>query len=226
MQLKSKQRARDHGEVYTHEREVNAMLDLVADQAANPDKTFLEPACGNGNFLAEILRRKLAAVLQKHKKSPSAYERTALIALGSLYGIELLPDNTAECRARLHQIFAEAYQAAFPNTFKPEYLHTAQYILDKNIICADALRMQTADGVPIVLAEWKAVNGSFIKRRDYQYQEAVNHQDNQTQTAPQAEQAGDLFSKQHQADPDKAILKPYKAYPLVHYLKLRELEHV
>lgn len=69
MQVKSKQRVADFGEVYTNEREVNAMLDLVADQASNPEKTFLEPACGNGNFLSEVLARKLNAVADKHKKN-------------------------------------------------------------------------------------------------------------------------------------------------------------
>mgnify|MGYP003608879701 CR=1 FL=1 len=138
MQLKSKQRVADHGEVYTHEREVNAMLDLVADQASNPEKTFLEPACGNGNFLAEILRRKLTAVAKKFKKNQLDYERNAIIAISSIYGIELLPDNAAECRQRLYQIFAEYYQAAYPQTVKPECLNSARYILSQSILCGDA----------------------------------------------------------------------------------------
>ena len=64
-QIKTRNRVRDLAEVYTHEREVNAMLDLVpdtlpsAEQPENHDRTFLEPACGHGNFLMEILRRKL-----------------------------------------------------------------------------------------------------------------------------------------------------------------------
>lgn len=174
LQVKSKQRARDHGEVYTHEREVKAMVDLVADQAANPEKTFLEPACGNGNFLAEILRRKLAAVVRKHKRIQHDYERTALLAAGSIYGIELLPDNVAECVERLYAIFAERYQAAFPKTFKPECLRAARHILSQNILCGDALKLQTEDGTPIVFPEWKAVNGSKIKRRDYVYPDLVN----------------------------------------------------
>lgn len=174
MQVKSKQRVADHGEVYTHEREVNAMLDLVADQAANPETTFLEPACGSGNFLAEILRRKLQTAAQKHKKIQHDYERTALLAVGSIYGIELLPDNVVECVARLHEIFAGHYQAAFPKTAKAEVLNAAYYILSQNILCGDALKLQTANGKPIVFAEWKAVNGSKIKRRDYVYPDLVN----------------------------------------------------
>ena len=209
MQLKSKQRARDHGEVYTHEREVNAMLNLVADQVANPEKTFLEPACGNGNFLAEILRRKLAAVIQKHKKSQFDYERTALIALGSLYGIELLADNVAECRARLHQIFSESYQTAFPKTFKTEYLRSAQYILLQNIVCADALKMQTAEGNPIVFAEWKMVNGSRIKRRDYTFLNLLDGSQAQNQLTLFSDNGKEAF-----------IPEPVKDYPAEHYLEV------
>ncbi|XXQ68116.1 DNA methyltransferase [Neisseriaceae bacterium B1] len=208
MQVKSKQRVADHGEVYTHEREVNAMLDLVADQATNPEKTFLEPACGSGNFLAEILRRKLAAIAQKHKKSQLHYERNAIIAVGSIYGIELLPDNVAECCARLHGIFAEYYQAVFPKTFKPECLRAAQYILSQNILCGDALKLETADGKPIVFSEWKPLNGILIKRRDYVYLDLVNKA---------SERELPLFSD---LGDEAYVPSPLKEYDAVHFLEV------
>lgn len=86
-QVKSKQRVADHGEVFTAEREVNAMLDLVKQETERIDSRFLEPACGDGNFLAEILRRKMAVVKNNYRRSPVDYEKYAVIAVTSIYGI-------------------------------------------------------------------------------------------------------------------------------------------
>ena len=101
-QIKSRQRVADHGEVFTNPREVNAMLDLVRDESFRLDSRFLEPACGDGNFLIEILRRKLS--LLQDIKTPTEWEFKSLIAVGSCYGIDILPDNAEACRERL---FAE-----------------------------------------------------------------------------------------------------------------------
>jgi type I restriction-modification system DNA methylase subunit len=84
-QIKTKQRVSDHGEVFTSEREVNAMLDLVKPETENPEARFLEPACGNGNFLAEILKRKLEVVTRRYKRNQSEYEMNAMIVAGSVY---------------------------------------------------------------------------------------------------------------------------------------------
>lgn len=100
-QTKSKNRVADFGEVFTNEREVNAMLDLVKHETERIDSRFLEPACGDGNFLAEVLRRKLAVVRSRYGKNPDDYERYSVIAVSSIYGVELLEDNTKECRKRL-----------------------------------------------------------------------------------------------------------------------------
>ncbi|MFW0885015.1 DNA methyltransferase, partial [Candidatus Acidulodesulfobacterium sp. H_13] len=97
-QVKSKKRVADHGEVFTSEREVNAMLDLVKQETERIDSRFLEPACGTGNFLVEILRRKLEVVKNRYKKSQSEYERYAVIAVSSIYGVDLLQDNVEEAR--------------------------------------------------------------------------------------------------------------------------------
>ena len=105
--VKSKQRVADHGEVFTPAWMVEAMLDLVKGETERIDSRFLEPACGNGNFLVQILRRKLAAVELKYGKSDFERRHYALLALMCVYGIELLPDNIADCRANLLEIFAE-----------------------------------------------------------------------------------------------------------------------
>lgn len=105
--VKSKQRVADHGEVCTPEWMVEAMLDLVKGEAERIDSRFLEPACGSGNFLVEVLRRKLAAVELKYGKSDFEKRHYALLAMMCIYGIELLGDNLAECRANMLEILAD-----------------------------------------------------------------------------------------------------------------------
>ena len=105
--VKSKHRVADHGEVFTPAWLVEAMLDLVKDETERIDSRFLEPACGSGNFLVQIVRRKLAAVELKYGKSEFERRHYALLALMCIYGIELLPDNIAECRANVLEILAD-----------------------------------------------------------------------------------------------------------------------
>ena len=109
-QIKSRQRVADHGEVFTNPREVNAMLDLVRDESFRLDSRFLEPACGDGNFLIEILRRKLS--LLKEVKSQTEWEFKSLIAVGSCYGIDILPDNAESCRTRLEEYVLSQHPAS------------------------------------------------------------------------------------------------------------------
>ena len=100
-----------HGEVFTAEREVKAMCDLVAQECDRIDSRFLEPACGNGNFLAEIANRKLATVRKLYKSNPYDFERYSVLAISSMYGVDILADNVAECRARLYGIWFAAYKS-------------------------------------------------------------------------------------------------------------------
>lgn len=207
-QIVSRQRVADHGEVYTHEREVNAMLDLVAEQTRRIDARFLEPACGTGNFLVEILRRKLDAVASQYRKIQLEYERYAILALASLYGIELLPDNAAACRKRLHGIFADHYRCLFPRSVKKACLQSARHILAHNIICGDALTLKTDNGEDIIFPEWSAVNGSLLKRRDYVFHALVSKA---------SERELPLFSDLGES---AFIPDPVREYPLTHFLEL------
>ncbi len=106
--LKSRQRIIDHGEVFTPPGLVNDMLDLVAHECERVDARFLEPACGDGNFLAEVLRRKLLTVDKKNARNREKWERDAVLSVCSLYGIDLLADNIAACRERLSAVVADA----------------------------------------------------------------------------------------------------------------------
>jgi hypothetical protein len=164
--VKSKQRVADHGEVFTPAWMVEAMLDLVKDETERIDSRFLEPACGSGNFLVQVLRRKLAAVERKY--GPSDFERRhyALLALMCVYGIELLPDNIAECRANLLEIFSE-YLNLDPSD---DFYRAAVCVLSINLIHGDAMKMRTWDNQPITFAEWGYLGKGRYQRRDFSLQ--------------------------------------------------------
>lgn len=200
----------NHGEVFTNEQEVNAMLDLVKQETERIDSRFLEPACGNGNFLAEVLNRKLNEVENRYKKNQLDFERYSIIALSSIYGIDILEDNVFECRDRLYNIFDDRYSKLYKVNTRKECKESAMYILNKNIILGDALTLMRVDekDKPIVFAEWSAVNGSMLKRRDFTLDELLR---NST--------SGDLglFSDLGE---EAFIPTPIKEYPLTHFLKI------
>lgn len=163
--IKSKQRVADHGEVFTPMWLVEAMLDLVKDESERINSRFLEPACGSGNFLTHILRRKLAAVELKYGKSEFDRSHYALLGLMCIYGIELLTDNIEECRANLMEIFAE-YLDVDENA---DLYHAASYVLKQNIVHGDALSMQTSGKNPIAFAEWGYLGKGKYQRRDFRF---------------------------------------------------------
>ena len=205
-QIKSRQRVAQHGEVFTNPREVNAMLDLVRDESFRLDSRFLEPACGDGNFLIEILRRKLS--LLKDIKSLTEWEFQSLIAVGSCYGIELLEDNAEACRLRL---FTEVREQMGKKNCTPGYEESLRYMLRKNIVCGDALTYRTADGKPITFCEWTPIAGSMqFSRRDFQFDFLVN----------QTHQYS-LFDEQGEA---QSFDEPVKSYPPIHYTQLYRYE--
>ncbi len=208
-QVKSKKRVADHGEVFTNDREVNAMLDLVKHETERIDSRFLEPACGNGNFLAEVLRRKLKVVDQRYGNNQMDWERYAVIAVSSIYGVDILEDNAQECRVRLYQIFDDLYTSHFKDKCKEDCRRSIRFLFDRNILWGDALDFTNpATKQPIVFSEWNAVNGSMLKRRDYMFKFLVekSHQ----------------FSLFNDEGNPAAIDEPVKDFPLIHYLKLSE----
>ncbi|MDB4433321.1 N-6 DNA methylase [bacterium] len=161
--LKSKQRIADHGEVFTPAWMVDAMLDLVKDETERIDSRFLEPACGSGNFLVPILRRKLAAVELKYGKSDFERRHYALLALMCIYGVELLADNIAECHANVLETLAE-----YLNLIESDDLYrAASYVLSLNLVHGDALTMRTHDSQPITFSEWGYLGKGKFQRRDF-----------------------------------------------------------
>lgn len=161
--VKSRQRVADHGEVFTPAWMVDAMLDLVKHETERIDSRFLEPACGSGNFLVRILQRKLAAVERKFGKSGFERRHYALLALMCTYGIELLEDNIAECRANMLEILADYLQLEESD----ELYRAASWVLSQNIVHGDALKMRTRDDKPIAFAEWGYLGKGRFQRRDF-----------------------------------------------------------
>lgn len=180
------------------------MLDLVKAESERIDARFLEPACGSGNFLVHVLRRKLAAVELKFGKTDFDRRHYALFSLMCIYGIELLPDNIAECRDNMLEILSDHLSLD-----RSEDLHRAAiYVLSRNLIHGDAVTMLTSDGRPIAFAEWGYLGKGRFQRRDFRL-------DALTQSAAFAKE-GTLF-----ADLGKhEIFTPAKTYPP---MTLREL---
>ncbi len=195
--VKSKQRVADHGEVFTPPWMVEAMLDLVKGETERIDSRFLEPACGSGNFLVQVLRRKLAAVEIKYGQSDFERRHFALFGLMCIYGIELLPDNIVECRANLLEIFAE-YLALNPTD---DLYRAAFYVLSQNLVHGDALTMRTHAAEPITFAEWGYLGKGRFQRRDFRF-------DNLTQSSAFSAE-GSLFANLGMHE----IFTPAKTYP-------------
>jgi len=195
--IKSKKRVADHGEVFTPPWIVEAMLDLVKGETERIDSRFLEPACGSGNFLVRILQRKLAAVELRFGKSDFEKRHYALLAVMCLYGIELLADNIAECRANMLEILADYLTLEESND-----LHRAAfYVLSQNLVHGDALTMRTGDGNPIAFAEWGYLGKGKFQRRDFRF-DVLTHS-----SAFSAE--GSLFAHLGKHE----IFTPAKTYP-------------
>jgi len=210
----SRQRIIDHGEVFTPPELVNRMLDLVAHECDQIETRFLEPACGDGNFLVEVLRRKLRTVDLRNKSNRVKWERDAVRAVCSIYGIDLLTDNVEICRKRLLQIVQDRYQERFRESLSNEAENAISFIFGRNIVQGDALTMRTSADRPIVFSEWSPVKGSMLKRHDFAYDQLLNEA--HIANLP-------LFS-----DSGKDVFMPTSvgAFPPCHYLKVNEAEQL
>jgi len=215
-QVKSKQRVFDHGEVFTAEREVNAMLDLVKSETERIDSRFLEPACGEGAFLIEILRRKLAVVKSQYGKSAYDYERYAVLAVTSIYGVDILQDNVEICRQRLYELWDKAYTANAKTQANEQCREVVRFILRKNILCGDALTMRQSDGKPIIFAEWSLVTENQIKRRDYALDELLTGHEEQMNIF--------MVGWEYDEETKAFIPAPVREYPVVDYRRLAQYE--
>ena len=207
-QIKSKKRVQERGEVFTNEREVKAMCDLVKDETERIESRFLEPACGNGNFLAEIVTRKLAVVSKRYGKSETDWEKYSVLAMSSVYGVDIMPDNAQECRERLFKIWEKAYKRKCKTILSADCQNAVRFILSRNVLCGDALTMLDDNGNPIVFSEWSLI-GSKMKRRDYTLANLLETQS--YYDLPLFEDVEDV-----------KVPKPVKEFDLIHYRRVQE----
>jgi hypothetical protein len=195
--IKSKTRVADHGEVFTPEWIVEAMLDLVKAESERIDSRFLEPACGSGNFLVKVLERKLLAVELKYGKNDFEKRHYALLGLMCIYGIELLADNIDECRANVLEIFS-GYLTLKESD---DLYRAASYVLSENLVHGDAMAMRTKRGTPITFAEWGYLGKGKFQRRDFRLDDLT------MSSAFNAE--GSLFAQLGRQE----LFTPTKSYP-------------
>tara|TARA_B100001564_G_C20663069_1_gene682462 strand:- start:2771 stop:3415 length:645 start_codon:yes stop_codon:yes gene_type:complete len=204
-------RVKEFAEVYTSEKDVNDMLDIVNEETLRIDSRFLEPACGNGNFLVQVLIRKINVITKRYKNSKVEFERYIVQAISSLYGIDILKDNVEMCRKRLFDLVIENYNKIYEKNISQKFIKTIKYILSFNIVWGDALSLLDQESKqPIIFAEWSFVTGSLIKRTDYIFSDLIAYQPFEKDT---------LFSDLG----EKVIIPdPKYSYKPIHYLDLEK----
>ncbi len=220
-QVKSRKRVQEHGEVFTNEREVNTMLDMVKQETERIDSRFLEPACGDGNFLSEVLRRKLDVVDSRYRRSLTEWERYAFIAVGSIYGVELLRDNTIACRKRLFGIVEGRYARVSKGAQNQAFLDAIAFVLERNILNGNALSLKAVNehgqdtDEPIVFSEWSVVLGDKVKRRDFRLDEMLegNIDKGQTRSLFAADNTP-AVDWEYDEETKSFIPKPIREFPL------------
>ena len=173
-QIKSKHRVTEFGEVNTSFQTVQNIIDLVGNEAMRYDSKFLDPACGDGNFLLALLDRKFASFKGKPCKNTTLSEEKLMITLGSIYGIDKLKDNIVEARIRILKRFSDAYAKMFDSEVKKHTIRSAEYIVSKNIIFGDLLTLENYEsGNEIIFSEWFFSNMQ-IKKVDHRIKDLLN----------------------------------------------------
>ena len=245
-QVKSRKRVADHGEVFTAQREVNAMLDLVKQETERIDSRFLEPACGDGNFLAEILRRKLEAAerMSHHTRvnrktlvrttlksiDTALYEKNAFIAVTSLYGVDILQDNVEACRERLFSLWDGTVSEVCGLGDRDELCAAIRFVLAHNILCGNALTLKKVDAdgqdlaEPIIFSEWVFTGEQSVRRSDYRLDVLMNENPDQSQYHQKTALFDTETAVEWQIDPDsgKKLPKPIREFRPVYYWKVHE----
>jgi hypothetical protein len=192
------------------------MLDLVKNETERIQSRFLEPACGDGNFLIKILKRKLKLVEKKYKRNQFEYEKNSFLAISSLYGIDLLEDNIKEAKKRLYNIFFKEYQSIYKKRINQDFLKSVQYVLERNILQGDALSLKNKKEEPILFSQWSFLshNSSKINREDFIFEEIIPK-----------EKANNLFETRQYGDDGKEVFIPRakKKYTPVNFLTLYQV---
>lgn len=211
MANENRSRISEFGEVFTAAREVTAMIDLVSNEAQRIDSRFLEPACGDGNFLIQVLQRKISVVSKIYSKNKLDYQRNIFMAVSSLYGIDILEDNVVRCRQRLGNFVVSEHDKKLSGVDSEKFEASIRYVVEKNILHGDALSLlHPTNGQQLVFSEWCMTGGSKVKRTEYSMNNILAYQ-------PLEEDS--LFSD---LGDEVIIPKPTKTYPLTHFLEVAD----
>ena len=207
--IKSADRVKDIGEVFTPKKTVDFMLDQpeIKEKVNSLTATFLEPSAGEGAFLVELLKRKLKAAVNQSNNT-NEMQNNFLLALSSLYGIELMEDNVEMLVINMVNTFRDIYF----NTFNHEdqnnkILKSANVIISANMAQGDALTRKTATGDPIIFSEWKPLGKTKVQRTEYTFDSIVEGGDSTGTVKSQYEQL-DLFADPN-AEPEEPETKQY-----------------
>lgn len=207
-QIKEKSRVSNFGEVLTSKREVLDMLNLVSSETLRLDSRFLEPACGDGNFLIEVLNFKLKILEKNYSKNQYEFEKFSVQIFTSIYGIDILKDNIISARKRLFNQYFDLYNNKFKSSINIKFLECIKYILELNLVRGDALSFkEVKNNKFIVFSEWSLVNDR-IKRRDFEFKNLIEYS---------PFEKGTLFSDLGE---EVIIPSPVKDYPLVHFMDI------
>lgn len=213
--IKSKDRVRDHGEVFTPDFIVEEMLNLVKNETERIESRFLEPACGNWNFLIKVLERKIDTITKKYKKNQNEFEKYLIIATWSIYWIDLMIDNIEEAKIRLYKKIEKSYVYIYKWTIKEGFLMTIKTILSKNLIQWNALTLQNKDWEPIKFSQRSLIWKNKIKVREFIFDELIRNE------SRNSDAQNTLFW-----DSWKPVFipEPIKDYPPVHFLDIYTLD--
>lgn len=233
-QVKSKKRVSEVGEVFTAEREVKAMCDLVSQECDRIESRFLEPACGDGNFLVEVLNRKLSTVKKKYKRNSYDFERFSILAISSIYGVDIMKDNVIDCIDRLYKIWEKDYKSICKKDCNDETKEAVKYILSKNILCGNALTlMRVYDDCkdtdqPIIFPQWSIVTGALFKRLDFRLDVLLKVNEQPSKTKQKSIFDEDEINECLEIHPatGEYIPLPIKEYTPIHYKKIAELDNL
>ena len=205
----SKENILEFGEVFTSEKEVNKMLNLVSEETRRIDSRFLEPACGDGNFLIEVLNRKLSVVKEIYHKNQHDFEKYSFIAVANIYGVDIRNENVLKCRKRLSVCFEKFYLSCYKTKYNPTFVEVIKFVLSKNILYGDAITLKVPNSIqPVVFSEWSLAVGNIVTRTEY----ALNNL-----LESKSISALPLFSDLGE---EQFLPEPLRKYPAVNYMDL------
>lgn len=166
--MKSKERVKKVAEVFTPGWCVRNMLDMVAENGGafkNINETFLEPACGDGNFIIQIIERKMH-IIDELLPTKEQYKMLTIQAVSKIYGVDIMPDNVQECKERVMRSLRKKYLKKYNEKMPEAHEKNLMFVLDNNIVLGNFLTTLTNDNKPVVIRDYQ-YNGDKVVISDF-----------------------------------------------------------